>query len=437
MNLSLERLYRQFSGEPLTLQTVIDKIRDGSFRLYIPTPQSEDQPGTIAQIKASLPHIANIVRAPYITLKTEHPKVRAERASALSPEGIRETVRDGRIWRRKKDRVLPEYVYATEREDDYNSYENRMVKALIDRLIRFLSQPLKVAKEGVPSLYEAYFQISNLNKLDWMKIMETDVFRQDPAKSFEQYSELYRLKGRVNQFRFSFFYKTMCEFQSFTGPLEMTNLLTHNEDYHRCAKLWAFLDAQSGGGATLEGKELVNAYALFLFIGLVKAYTDMGMTLKDQPIRYARDLWRIPTTTLENETFTVDVRMEDKEILIDVRAKQTKRMERTRIRLVLDYDITPERDVSFYVSLFPTPYSDNAACVVPNNLNSIKDLAAIAQCTVLTFRSKKDVYSRYCLVCGNTDIEEKDGNFICNDCGARYAFLSDDQLWLHKFSILQ
>lgn len=95
MNLSLERFYRQFSGEPLTLQTVIDKIRDGSFRLYIPTPQSEDQPGTIAQIKASLPHIANIVRAPYITLKTEHPKVRAERASALSPEGIRETVRDG------------------------------------------------------------------------------------------------------------------------------------------------------------------------------------------------------------------------------------------------------------------------------------------------------------------------------------------------------
>ena len=42
MNLSLERFYRQFSGEPLTLQTVIDKIRDGSFRLYIPTPQSEE-----------------------------------------------------------------------------------------------------------------------------------------------------------------------------------------------------------------------------------------------------------------------------------------------------------------------------------------------------------------------------------------------------------
>ena len=187
-------------------------------------------------------------------------------------------------------------------------------------------------------------------------------------------------------------------------------------------------------GAKEEKEELQE---MVDFLKNPKAYTDMGLTLKDQPIRYARDLWRIPTTTLENETFTVDVRMEDKEILIDVRAKQTKRMERTRIRLVLDYDITPERDVSFYVSLFPTPYSDNAACVVPNNLNSIKDLAAIAQCTVLTFRSKKDVYSRYCLVCGNTDIEEKDGNFICNDCGARYAFLSDDQLWLHKFSILQ
>ena len=90
-----------------------------------------------------------------------------------------------------------------------------------------------------------------------------------------------------------------------------------------------------------------------------------------------------------------------------------------------------------HVSLYPTPYSDIAACIVPNNLNSIQDLTSIAKSTVLTFASEHRVYGNCCLVCGNTEISDVRGNVTCEACGAHYNFLSGDILWLHHFRILR
>lgn len=439
MNLSLERFYRQFNEKTDRVSAVLDGMREGSFRLFIPTPLSEDQPGTIAQIKAALPHITNVVRKPYVTLRTQTTKVRAERAGALSPEGIRNTIRDGKIWKQHEGEIRPEYIYAVEREDDYNSYENRMVKALIDRLIRFLRTPLRITKESIPSLYESYFQVSHLNKLDLIKSMQTDTFRQAKARTYEDYTDLVRLKTRIGAYRQSPFYKTMEQYPVFSGSLEMTNLLTHNEDYHHCARLWSFLETQGSAVSTLTEAQGRNAYALFIFFGLVRAYRDLGFTLKDDPYILSADhTYRIPATTLENEDFLVELwSPQDKYMQISVQAKAVRHKEKYKIRLVEDLEITPEAGVDYYLSLYPTPYSDIAACVVPNNLNSIQDLTSIARITVLTFASEHSVYGNYCLVCGNPEVSENHGNVTCDVCGAHYNFLAGDRLWLHHFRILR
>ena len=439
MNLSLERFYRQFNEKTDRVSAVLDGMREGSFRLFIPTPLSEDQPGTIAQIKAALPHITNVVRKPYVTLRTQTTKVRAERAGALSPEGIRNTIRDGKIWKQHEGEIRPEYIYAVEREDDYNSYENRMVKALIDRLIRFLRTPLRITKESIPSLYESYFQVSHLNKLDLIKFMQTDTFRQAKARTYEDYTDLVRLKTRIGAYRQSPFYKTMEQYPVFSGSLEMTNLLTHNEDYHHCARLWSFLETQGSAVSTLTEAQGRNAYALFIFFGLVRAYRDLGFTLKDDPYILSADhTYRIPATTLENEDFLVELwSPQDKYMQISVQAKAVRHKEKYKIRLVEDLEITPEAGVDYYLSLYPTPYSDIAACVVPNNLNSQQDLTAIAKTTVLTFASPHSVYGNYCLVCGSTEVSDNHGGVTCETCGARYNFLTPDKLWLHHFRILR
>ena len=122
---------------------------------------------------------------------------------------------------------------------------------------------------------------------------------------------------------------------------------------------------------------------------------------------------------------------------LTVRAKETKRKEKYRVYLVRDTEIEPQPDADFYVSLYPTPYSDIASCVVPNNLNSQQDLTAIAKTTVLTFASPHSVYGNYCLVCGSTEVSDNHGGVTCETCGARYNFLTPDKLWLHHFRILR
>ena len=387
MNASLERFYRQFTEQYGTVSQVLDAIADKSFRLFIPTPASEDQPGTIERIKKTLPHIANVVRKPYVTLRTDMTQVRAERAGVLSPAGIRATISDGRIWKRRGDEVRPEYVYATTHEDDCNSYENRLVKTLIDRLIRFMRVPLRTAKESIPSLYAAYFQLSHLNKLDFMKFMRTDTFQQAKAQTYEDFAALLQLKTRIGTFRQSNFYKTMDKYPAFTGSPELTNLLTHNEDYRRCAELWNFLDTLGADAPTTGEAQSRNAYAMFIFFGMLNAYLGLGFTLKnDPPILISERAVRIPAATVENDDFTVDVWLPQDECMqLTVRAKETKRKEKYRVYLVRDTEIEPQPDADFYVSLYPTPYSDIASCVVPNNLNSIQDLTSIARITVLTF----------------------------------------------------
>lgn len=439
MNLSLERFYRQFNEKTDRVSAVLDGMREGSFRLFIPTPLSEDQPGTIAQIKAALPHITNVVRKPYVTLRTQTTKVRAERAGALSPEGIRNTIRDGKIWKQHEGEIRPEYIYAVEREDDYNSYENRMVKALIDRLIRFLRTPLRITKESIPSLYESYFQVSHLNKLDFMKFMQTDTFHQAKSRTYEDYTDLVRLRSRVVAYRQSQFYKTMDRYPAFTGTPEMTNLFTHNENYRRCVQLWRFLDAQDSPVSTLSAAQVRNAYALFVLVGLLDAYRELGFSLKEDAYILSDDHgWRVSTATLENEHFLVEVWIpQDQIIQITVRAKASKRKEKYKIRLVDEPEITPEAEVDYYVSLYPTPYSDIASCVIPNNLNSLRDLTSIAKSTVLTFASEHSVYGNYCLVCGSTEVGDVRGEVTCDSCGAKYSFLSDHLLWLHHFRILR
>ena len=120
-----------------------------------------------------------------------------------------------------------------------------------------------------------------------------------------------------------------------------------------------------------------------------------------------------------------------------MRAKASKRKEKYKIRLVDEPEITPEAEVDYYVSLYPTPYSDIASCVIPNNLNSLRDLTSIAKSTVLTFASEHSVYGNYCLVCGSTEVGDARGEVTCDSCGAKYSFLSDHLLWLHHFRILR
>ena len=89
-----------------------------------------------------------MVQSPYVILKSEYELVRTERAGNMTPQAIRKTVRDTTLWKETRGENAAEYVYSATNEDEYATYENRVVRTLIDKAVRFLDLPPSARGKG-------------------------------------------------------------------------------------------------------------------------------------------------------------------------------------------------------------------------------------------------------------------------------------------------
>ena len=170
---ALEKFNKQFeNGGKRTVSELLRLEKEGRFAFYMPDADDIDADMLADRVGKCLPNICEIVSSPYVVLKSEYKQVRTELAAGLTPHGIRSTVKDPKLWKKKDGRLRPEFVYAKTNEDEYDIYENRMVKSLIDRVVRFLDAPMERAKSGVKNLYQSYFQSAALSKIDLVKLMD-------------------------------------------------------------------------------------------------------------------------------------------------------------------------------------------------------------------------------------------------------------------------
>ncbi len=436
---SLEKFNKQFErGEPRTVCGILAEERAGRFAFYIPSSDKPDTAALIEQVGGCLPKLAEVVRDPYIVLKSEYEQVRTEIASSLTPQGIQQTVKEPKLWKRQKDgRLRPEFVYAKTNEDEYNTYENRVIRSLIDKILRFLKLPFDHAKDGVKNLYEAYFQSASLNKLDLIKLMDSDLFRESDPQDFADYSRLYYLRARTNQLRSSDFYKIMSAYPPFAGRPEATNLFVHNQNYNACYKLWLFLDEFGAGLSALSKEERASVYSAFVSIAMIAVYVRMGFrVVRDATVARIDEGFSLRGFSLENDTFRVFLDADPEKISVLVKCSAAKAQQNTVIRLHTDIAAPYPGDCQFVVSLYRTDYSDRIACVVPGNKNSLRDLESIVRCTVFELAAEKSIYSKVCLVCGSNMLEDKGYFYKCEECGAVYSFIGEDRVWLNQFNVL-
>lgn len=435
---SLEKFNKQFENKnPRTVSQLLAEERAGNFSFYIPTADKLDASSLVDRIEDCLPSLLEISRSPYIVLKNEYSKVRTELAGNLTPQGIQMTVKDPKVWKNKDGKLYPEYVYAKTREDEYNTYENRMVRSLMDKIVRFLNLPMEYAKDGVKNMYEAYFQRSALNKFDLIKLIDEDLYKESDAASFNDYKKLFYLRGKLSQLRSGAFYKTMSQFPVFTGRPEATNLLIHNADYNACMRLWLFLDRFNAGLSLLTQEQQKSVYSAFIVLAMASIYVQLGFRIaKDAQVGRIDENFSLQGLVLENEWFKVLLGADTEKIRVLVQCSKIKAQQTTVIELHTDIAEQYGKENQFVVSLHRTDYSDRAACVIPGNKNSLKDLESIVRCTVFTFEAKKEIYDKLCMICGSNALDDKDYFYKCADCGAVYSFLDDKTVWVNQFNVL-
>lgn len=436
---SLEKFNKQFEKEePRLVSQLLQAEREGTFAFYIPSADKLDTATLIERVNSCLPKLVEIVRSPYIVLKSEYEQVRTELAGNLTPQGIQQTVKNPKLWKKQRDGSLrPEYVYAKNNEDEYNTYENRVIRSLIDKTVRFLKLPIDYAKDGVKNLYEAYFQSASLNKLDLIKLMDSDLFQDSDPQDFVDYKRLYYLRAKLNQLRSSDFYKIMSAFPAFAGRPEATNLFVHNPNYNACFKLWLFLDEFNAGLSLLTQDERRSVYCAFVSLAMISIYVKLGFRIvRDVAVGRIDRGFSLHGFALENGTFRVLLNSDADKIEVLVQCASVKTQQKTVIELHTDIAAPYGKNNQFVVSLYRTDYSDRTACVVPSNKNSLRDLESIVRCTVFELDADRDIYSKVCLVCGSNMLDDKDYFYRCEECGAVYSFLGPQKVWLNQFNVL-
>lgn len=434
---ALENFHEQLAeSKARNVSGILEAESDGKFKFCFPVPAKLDYSSVIDKITASMGSLINVVMSPYIILKGEYDAIRAEKVTAMTPEGVKKTVADSRLWKRKGKTMRPEFAYAKTPEDEYNTYENRFIKALIDRLIVFLAKPMTEMRGGVKSLYEAHANVGKINKIDLLRLLDPDMFKESDERCFVDFKKIFYLKAKLTQLKSSGFYKIMSRLPSFTDrDPEPTNLLVHNADYFTCLKLWLYLNEKDIKMGELKDEGLRAAYSAFVFLYTAKSLTKLGFVLKkDGDFRYAYNEFSARGATFENEYFIVKVSAAEKKMTFSLTCKVTGEKKTITFGFMVFAD-DPKPETQYVVSFAPTSYSDETLRVQPDSASSLKDLETFIHSIFFIVKVEPNVYEKLCLVCGSNAVEEKNGEIRCLDCGSEYSFFDKETVWLKKFRV--
>ena len=108
----------------------------------------------IDDYKSTINTIRTIISKPKIHLRMDKVLLNSNIASKVDTLGMRMTVKDSRLWKKKDNEFSPEYIYANVYEDELPIYENRFITLLINKMYLFVS--FQLAK-----LYEKTGELSS------------------------------------------------------------------------------------------------------------------------------------------------------------------------------------------------------------------------------------------------------------------------------------
>ena len=232
----------------------------------------------VEQLRQGCDAVERIIANPRTFIQDNRIVVEAALAKKVSAESVAHLASHSQFVRGvdKEGNIIPEKILTVTAEEDIQTYENRFVMTLIEKLARFVQMRVDyVTKAGearnsdVLLLHSKFFangvtyEVDNRVKasipLPPGKVVEITGFKQ----------ELITLGRRVHYFQNSPFMKQMNGARPVHNPIVNTNILAKDKDYHAALLLWRFIDGYTSLGVNYQAKEL-----------------SLGMQKEDNPLLY-------------------------------------------------------------------------------------------------------------------------------------------------------
>ncbi len=436
--------------QDISLDEFSDLVMSGKFPLYgeFDIQSSISRLDAIIQV---LETMLSIVRKPLIRTINEEVVKRSELAQSLDTPSFQRTLRDPARWRNKDGEMEPEMVHTYEIDDDLNTYENRFICMLADRIKKELFEIEAQSDRYYFALLKEYQSDAiTFSATSFINQLDTDLYPfrhtfSKPSKEGAMLTErLKKARKYLSHVFRSRLYKTVHRYEISPNVMP-TNILMHHNLYGLCYRFYKE-NYQTDAVKQLGDDAL---YYDFVIGDMIRALNlDEQILASDGPFTYD-DEGRIEMPLISFRRSKVVVNIEDIKgkyafkVSCGIRDKYGRYYGKTSRLIYVKKELsrfTQKETYDDLNELFSSgEYDDYVIVTMSNKTNSYNRIATctyydlysagvinnVIKSAMLCFTIEKESSSR-CPICGADEYTKHGDHYHCLNCESDYSIYEVD-----------
>ncbi len=239
-------------------------------------------------IEQTVPYIDNILRNPNRFIINEEDVVKIELARRVTVESIKHLARNTNLIQdidKKTGDVRPSKILNINKEESFNTYENRFIYSLIQNIMTFIEFKKKTVVEEAKYdgnndiTYNGKCMLGDEKVSIEMKLNNSirTVDRIVDESGNDITSRIEKLEQKVRDLTHSEVYKTikMLHIALVTSPIKKTNVILKNVNFQYAVKLWNYIQEHINDDSSVSTKSNES----YDDTGVLKNYFDESFLL--------------------------------------------------------------------------------------------------------------------------------------------------------------
>lgn len=210
----------------------------------------------LTEIEKALPHLDTVIRNPRNTIKEVEEIVPIAMSRKITVESIKHLGQHTDLIQdidKKTGKITPSKILNIHKEETLDTYENRFVNTLIDRLYIFINirynklVQTAEAQEAYSFNYDTMADSGDGRKVNISFKIETVDSLVGGSKDTDVWARLERVKKAIEGYKGSVLCTTLGN-AFIRPPVMRTNAITKNVDLMACLTLWQFIESYDKAG---------------------------------------------------------------------------------------------------------------------------------------------------------------------------------------------
>ena len=210
----------------------------------------------LTEIEKALPHLDTVIRNPRNTIKEVEEIVPIAMSRKITVESIKHLGQHTDLIQdidKKTGKITPSKILNIHKEETLDTYENRFVNTLIDRLYIFINirynklVQTAEAQEAYSFNYDTMADSGDGRKVNISFKIETVDSLVGGSKDTNVWTRLEKVKKAIEGYKGSVLCTTLGN-AFIRPPVMRTNAITKNVDLMACLTLWQFIESYDKAG---------------------------------------------------------------------------------------------------------------------------------------------------------------------------------------------